>query len=99
MLKAKQLPIPPPKPLGGSVLPNVFVGDEAFSLLQNLMRPYPSGNLTREKNYFLLSSLTGEAYSGKYFLNFGHSFPLFSSSSHADNKTCYSCSESSGNNS
>ena len=55
MLKAQQLSIPPPEPLGGSVLPNlpyVFVGDEAFPLLQNLMRPYPSGNLTREKIIF-----------------------------------------------
>ena len=55
MLKAQQLPISPPEPLGGSVLPNlpyVFVGDEAFPLLQNLMRPYPSGNLTGEKNFF-----------------------------------------------
>ena len=55
MLKAKQLPIPPPKPLGGSVSPNlpyVFVGDKAFPLLQNLMRPYSSGNLTHEKIIF-----------------------------------------------
>ena len=55
MLKAQQLPIPPPEPLGGSAspdLPYVFVGDEAFPLLQNLMRPYPGGNLTREKIIF-----------------------------------------------
>ena len=54
MLKA-QLSIPPPKLFGGSVLPNllyVFVEDEAFPLLQNLMRPYPGGNLTREKLIF-----------------------------------------------
>ena len=55
MLKAQQLPIPPPEALGGSAspdLPYLFVGDEAFPLLQNLMRPYPSGNLTREKIIF-----------------------------------------------
>ena len=66
MLKAQQLPISPPEPLGGSVSPNlpyVFVGDEAFPLLQNLMRPYLSGNLTREKIIFNYR-LTGKAYSG-----------------------------------
>ena len=55
MLKAQQLPISPPEPLVGSVLPNlsyVFEGDEAFPLLQNLMRLYPGGNLTREKLIF-----------------------------------------------
>ena len=95
-LKAQQLPIPPPEPLGGSASPNlpyVFVGDEAFPLLQNLMRPYLSGNLTREKIIFNYR-LTGEAYSGKCFWNFGLLFPLFSSSTHADNKTCCSCSNS-----
>ena len=94
MLKA-QLPIPPPEPLEGSVSPNlpyVFVGDEAFPLLQNLMRPYLSGNSTREKIVFNYR-LTGKAYSGKCSWNFGLSF-LFSSSTHADNKTCCSCSNS-----
>lgn len=36
----------------GSVMPFVFVGDEAFPLLKNLMRPYPSRNLSmKEKIY------------------------------------------------
>ena len=55
MLKAQQLPIPPPEPIEGSVLPNllyVFVGEGGFPLLQNLLRPYPSENLTREKLIF-----------------------------------------------
>ena len=55
MLKVQQCPIPPSQPLGGSVSPNlpyVFAVDEAFSLLQNLMRPYPSGNLMCEKIIF-----------------------------------------------
>lgn len=33
-------------------VPHVFVGDEAFGLHHNLMRPYPSSNLNREKKTF-----------------------------------------------
>lgn len=38
-----QFNIPPPKPLPDSdvVLPHVIVGDEAFALHPNLMKPYP----------------------------------------------------------
>lgn len=35
----------PPKPF-------VLVGDEAFPLQKNIMRPYPSGNIDREKQIF-----------------------------------------------
>ena len=41
------LDLPPPKhlpgwPVGGA-LPHCFVGDEAFSLCMDLMRPFPRG--------------------------------------------------------
>lgn len=32
--------------------PFVLVGDEAFPLQKNIMRPYPSGNIDREKRIF-----------------------------------------------
>lgn len=46
------LPFPPPKPIatGGPSLPHVLIGDEAFPLRENLMRPYPSGGNTKEED-------------------------------------------------
>ncbi|CAG7666789.1 unnamed protein product [Allacma fusca] len=45
------LPLPPARKLGDTEnsCPHVFVGDEAFPLLQNMMRPFPGDNLTIEK--------------------------------------------------
>ena len=43
------LSIPTPQPLTGTTqpaLPFVFVGDEAFPLKKNLLRPFPGKNLT-----------------------------------------------------
>lgn len=48
-LMLKQLDLPQAKPLpltSTPALPHVFVGDEAFGLNENLMRPFPSKNLT-----------------------------------------------------
>ena len=42
------LSLPPSKPLPGTPtpsVPHVFVGDEAFPLKQNMMRPYPGRNI------------------------------------------------------
>ena len=33
-------------------LPYAFVGDQAFSLMENLMKPYPDKNLTKEEKIF-----------------------------------------------
>ncbi|XP_022901397.1 uncharacterized protein [Onthophagus taurus] len=48
------LPIPAPKPLQGSniVLPHFVLGDAAFPLAENIMRPYPGQYLGVEKNVF-----------------------------------------------
>ncbi|XP_025997085.1 protein ALP1-like isoform X2 [Solenopsis invicta] len=48
------LPLPPPKTLPGTniCLPVVFVGDAAFPLLKNLLRPYSGTNLSPEKIIF-----------------------------------------------
>lgn len=50
------LDLPDPKPLvnepESTVLPYVFVADEAFALCKNLWRPYPRKNLTYEKQIF-----------------------------------------------
>lgn len=47
------LPIPPPKPLPNSelVLPHYFMGDAAFPLHKNIMRPYPGSNLDPHKDH------------------------------------------------
>ncbi|XP_018802779.1 PREDICTED: uncharacterized protein LOC108977521 [Bactrocera latifrons] len=49
-----KLPIPPPKDLPNTQLktPYFFVGEAAFPLEINLMRPYPGGILPNEKEFF-----------------------------------------------
>lgn len=58
-MKAGQLDLPADKPIRlsadtaeGTPVPHVFLGDEAFGLSRNLMRPYPSKNLSREKRIY-----------------------------------------------
>jgi len=48
MLNSGSLQLPEPKPLAGqnTGTPYVFVGDEAFPLMPNLMRPYPKVRVT-----------------------------------------------------
>jgi hypothetical protein len=41
-----QLPLPAMLPNVVDPLPYIFVGDEAFPLSENLMRPYPKRNVT-----------------------------------------------------
>lgn len=50
-----KVPVPPCKPLSpfsNSMFPHFFVGDAAFPLRQNLMRPYPGSNPERKKRIF-----------------------------------------------
>lgn len=53
-IETETLPLPPPKVLTGTntCVPALFVGDAAFPLLKNLLRPYPSANLSPEKTIF-----------------------------------------------
>ena len=53
-IESSELLIPQPRPLPGSrvLAPFVFVADEAFPLLTNLMRPYPGKNLDEAKAVF-----------------------------------------------
>lgn len=48
------LKVPGPKLLPGSnvVAPHVFIGDEAFQLRDDFMRPYPGQNLENAKDNF-----------------------------------------------
>ncbi|XP_041430603.1 protein ALP1-like [Xenopus laevis] len=49
------LQLPPPKPLPGTAgpcMPYVFVGDEAFGLTENIMRPYPGSQRAIQKRVF-----------------------------------------------
>lgn len=43
-------PLPGAESLGP--MPHVFVGDEAFPLQKNLMRPFPGQQLTTEKRVY-----------------------------------------------
>ncbi|KAJ8359016.1 hypothetical protein SKAU_G00155410 [Synaphobranchus kaupii] len=49
-----ELPLPAPAVLPGSqtMSPYVFLGDEAFPLRMNLMRPYPGSNLSMDKKIY-----------------------------------------------
>lgn len=53
---SNSLHLPDPKPLinevGSDDIPYVFVADEAFAICPNVMRPYPSKNLTNAKKIF-----------------------------------------------
>lgn len=53
-LKNGTLPLPEETPLisGGINMPFVFVGDEAFPLMKNLMRAYPKKKLTESRRIF-----------------------------------------------
>lgn len=61
-LQANKLNIPPPSTLlkddtelledWNPVIPHYFVGDEAFALSQNIMKPYPKRGLTEEQRVF-----------------------------------------------
>lgn len=50
----RTLGIPPPKalPNGGVEIPHYMIGDEAFPLSDNIMRPYPGLNLTDQQEHF-----------------------------------------------
>lgn len=54
MLTEGSLNIPPPKnlPRTNVTVPHVFVGDAAFPLTTNIMRPYPGTNLNPEQTIF-----------------------------------------------
>ena len=61
MLKEQKLHIPKSATLPDcdDMLPYVIVGDDAFPLMNNLMKPYPHRNLTKEQelyNYWLSRS-------------------------------------------
>ncbi|XP_052741869.1 uncharacterized protein LOC128198809 [Bicyclus anynana] len=53
-LRENRLNLPQPQPLyqNGEPVPFVFIGDEAFPLMTNLMRPYPRDNLNNEKRTY-----------------------------------------------
>ncbi|KAJ4939774.1 hypothetical protein JOQ06_029210, partial [Pogonophryne albipinna] len=55
-LRDGSLQLPPDTVIPGAErlgpLPHVFVGDEAFPLLDNLLRPFPGRQLTRERRMF-----------------------------------------------
>ncbi|KAJ4939522.1 hypothetical protein JOQ06_028970, partial [Pogonophryne albipinna] len=55
-LRDGSLHLPPDTVIPGAerlgLLPHVLVGDEAFPLLDNLLRPFPGRHLTREKRMF-----------------------------------------------
>ena len=58
MLMKGSMPFPAPKPLPGTSsldLPYVIVGDEAFPLRENILRPYPGRNLPG--SYFIIMVL------------------------------------------
>lgn len=46
------LPNPTVSSEGHHVLPYTFIGDQAFPLMVNLMKPYPDKNITRKEKIF-----------------------------------------------
>lgn len=56
LLNEGKLNIPPDTPLPDNTLslpmPYVFLGDEAYPLMRNLLRPYPRSQLSAENEYF-----------------------------------------------
>lgn len=50
--KLLKLPEPAPLPNSQKILPFVFVGDDAFALTENFMKPYSQTGLTVEKRIF-----------------------------------------------
>lgn len=50
----ESLPVPPPLPLPGTnlVWPHFFIGDEAFQLRRNFMRPFPKAKLNDGRRIF-----------------------------------------------
>ncbi|XP_039763959.1 protein ALP1-like [Pararge aegeria] len=54
LIMTRKLPIPVPKPLPGSQneTPFVFVGDEAFSISNNVMRPYSGKHLSVQQRVY-----------------------------------------------
>ena len=61
-LENNELNIPKGQPLLGTVGPNTpytFIGNEAFSLSQNVMRPYSGKVLSQKKNDFQLQIVSG----------------------------------------
>ena len=54
-LQDNLLPLPPDRPLpdtSSPAVPYIFVGDEAFSLRQNMMRPFPGKHLTQPQSVY-----------------------------------------------
>ena len=51
-LKNGTIALPQECALAGTVLPYVIVGDEAFPLLKNLLRPYPGKNVPESPSIF-----------------------------------------------
>lgn len=55
LLTQHELHIPPMEPLtngNATALPYVFLADEAYPLMENIMRPYPKRSLNEETQYF-----------------------------------------------
>lgn len=72
-LKENKLTIPNPSTLPNTIdeFPYVFIGDEAFPLMENLMKPYPQKGISYDKKKFQLPALSDTPSSGKCFRYFG----------------------------